>query len=904
MTTFIHPFTFGDRTQSDLLGGKGANLAEMVKIGLPVPPGFTITTEACREFLVNEKIPEALPAQLEAALANLEKELGKEFGNPAKPLLVSVRSGAKFSMPGMMETVLNVGMTPEVAQAMGEQSGNPKFAWDCYRRFVDMYGRIVCDVPNEEFHKIAARVLTQFKAKSIADLDVDGLKALTEGYIKETEAVTGEDFPTDPREHLAKSVEAVFHSWNSERAQLYRQRERIPSDLGTAVNVQSMVFGNLDDQSGTGVAFTRDPATGESGSYGDYLVRAQGEDVVAGIRNTMSLADLANEIPRIATELDDVMAKLEKHYRDLCDIEFTVEKGKLWILQTRVGKRTAEAAFRIAVQLVEEGKITIDEALVRVSGDQLVQLMFPQFDLRGQVNEIARGIPASPGAAVGEVVFDSKKAYEASKSGRKVILVRRETSPDDLGGMVAAQGILTSRGGKTSHAAVVARGMGKTAVCGTESITVDEAGGFFTVGGKSVYAGEVISIDGSSGAVYLGELPVVASPVTTYLEGLLDSKSDEASAVVKAVDRLLTHADSIRRLNVRANADTPEDAIKARILGGEGVGLCRTEHMFLGPRRSYVERLVLAENEDVQRGVIGEMEILQRADFVGIMMAMSGLPVTVRLLDPPLHEFLPPLAELMAHMARAEALNEEIPARDIAVFAAVKRMHESNPMLGLRGVRLGILIPELYKMQVRALVHALLEVRKLGHDPKPEVMIPLVATQRELLYLRETLEEEIKRTFKGTGQSENIPIGTMIETPRAAITAERLGVYADFFSFGTNDLTQLTWAFSRDDVESSFLPRYLDLELVPFNPFESLDQAGVGILVKTATDQARSIRKDFKLGVCGEHGGDPSSIHFFDQIGLDYVSCSPFRVPVARLESGRAVAMKANAKSAKESSTQ
>jgi pyruvate,orthophosphate dikinase len=807
-------------------------------------------------------------------------------------------------MPGMMETVLNVGMTPEVAQAMGEQSGNPKFAWDCYRRFVDMYGRIVCDVPNEEFHKIAARVLAQFKAKSIADLDVDGLKALTEGYIKETEAVTGENFPTDPREHLAKSVEAVFHSWNSERAQLYRQRERIPSDLGTAVNVQSMVFGNLDDQSGTGVAFTRDPATGESGSYGDYLVRAQGEDVVAGIRNTMSLADLATEIPRIATELDDVMAKLEKHYRDLCDIEFTVEKGKLWILQTRVGKRTAEAAFRIAVQLVDEGKITIDEALVRVSGDQLVQLMFPQFDLRGQVNEIARGIPASPGAAVGEVVFDSKKAYEASKSGRKVILVRRETSPDDLGGMVAAQGILTSRGGKTSHAAVVARGMGKTAVCGTESITVDEAGGFFTVGGRSIYAGEVISIDGSSGAVYLGELPVVASPVTTYLEGLLDSKSDEASAVVKAVDRLLTHADSIRRLRVRANADTPEDAIKARILGGEGVGLCRTEHMFLGPRRSYVERLVLAENEDVQRGVIGEMEILQRADFVGIMMAMSGLPVTVRLLDPPLHEFLPPLAELMAHMARAEALNEEIPTRDIAVFAAVKRMHESNPMLGLRGVRLGILIPELYKMQVRALVHALLEVRKLGHDPKPEVMIPLVATQRELLYLRETLEEEIKRTFKGTGQSEHIPIGTMIETPRAAITAERLGVYADFFSFGTNDLTQLTWAFSRDDVESSFLPRYLDLELVPFNPFESLDQAGVGILVKTATDQARSIRKDFKLGVCGEHGGDPSSIHFFDKIGLDYVSCSPFRVPVARLESGRAVAIKANAKSAKESSTQ
>ena len=904
MTTFIHPFTFGDRAQSDLLGGKGANLAEMVKIGLPVPPGFTITTQACREFLLNGKIPESLAAELEAALSNLERELGKEFGNPAKPLLVSVRSGAKFSMPGMMETVLNVGMTAEVAEAMGLQSGNPKFAWDCYRRFVDMYGRIVCDVPNEDFHKIASRVLSQFNAKTIADLEVDGLKALTEGYIKETEVVTGEDFPTDPREHLTKSVEAVFHSWNSERAQIYRQRERIPSDLGTAVNVQSMVFGNLDDQSGTGVAFTRDPATGESGSYGDYLIRAQGEDVVAGIRNTMSLADLAAQIPLIATELDDVMAKLERHYRDLCDIEFTVENGKLWILQTRVGKRTAEAAFRIALQLVDEGKISIDEALLRVSGTQLAQLMFPQFDLRGSVSEIARGLAASPGAAVGAVVFDSKKAFDASKNGEKVILVRRETSPDDLVGMVAAQGILTSRGGKTSHAAVVARGMGKTAVCGTESITVDEAGGFFTVGGKSVYAGEIISIDGSTGAVYLGELPVVASPVTSYLEGLLDSESDEASAVVKAVHGLLTHADSIRSLRVRANADTPEDAIKARILGGEGVGLCRTEHMFLGPRRGYVERLVLAENEDVQRGVIGEMEILQRADFVGIMMAMSGLPVTVRLLDPPLHEFLPPLAELSANMARAEALNEEIPARDSAVFAAVKRMHESNPMLGLRGVRLGILIPELYKMQVRALVHAYLEVRKLGHDPKPEVMIPLVATQRELLYLRETLEEEIKRTFKGTGQSLDIPIGTMIETPRAAITAERLGIYADFFSFGTNDLTQLTWAFSRDDVESSFLPRYLDLELLPFNPFESLDQAGVGILVKTATDQARSIRPDFKLGVCGEHGGDPSSIHFFDEIGLDYVSCSPFRVPVARLESGRAVAIRANVKAAKESSTQ
>lgn len=887
----IYPFSFGDRSQSDLLGGKGANLAEMVRIGLPVPPGFTITTEACREFLSTGDIPKGLKGEIQSSLKDLEKSLDKEFGNPKKPLLVSVRSGAKFSMPGMMETVLNVGMTPEVAEQMAVQTGNPKFAWDSYRRFIDMYGRIVCDVPPSEFHKIESRLLATFSVTSIQELDVEGLKALADGYKKEIEALTGETFPIDPREHLMKSVEAVFHSWNSERAQLYRRRERIPSDLGTAVNIQSMVFGNLSEDSGTGVAFTRDPATGEQGSYGDYLERAQGEDVVAGIRNTMSLAEFNEKTPKVYAELDRMMTLLEDHYRDLCDIEFTVEKGKLWILQTRVGKRTAEAAFRIATQLVDEGKITMDEALVRTSGDQLVQLMFPQFDLAGSIKPIATGIPASPGAAVGEVVFDSRRAFDLARGGKKVILVRRETSPDDLVGMVASEGILTSRGGKTSHAAVVARGMGKTAVCGTDAISVDERASLFTVGSLTIYEGETISIDGTTGNVYQGTIPVIASPVTSYLEGRLDASSDEASPVVKAVDRILCYADSIRTLKVRTNADTPEDAVRARILGAEGVGLCRTEHMFLGPRRAFVERLVLAENEDVQRGVIAEMEPLQRGDFVGIMMAMSGLPVTIRLLDPPLHEFLPPLAKLSAEMARAEALGEEIPARDAAIFAAVNRLHESNPMLGLRGVRLGILIPELYKMQVRALVHAYLEVRKLGHDPKPEVMIPLVSTQRELLYLRETLEEEIKLTFASTGHSIDIPIGTMIETPRAAITAGRMGHYADFFSFGTNDLTQLTWAFSRDDVESTFLPRYLDLELLPFNPFESLDQAGVGILVRTAVEQARGLRPDFKLGVCGEHGGDPRSIHFFHELGLDYVSCSPFRVPVARLEAGRALVL-------------
>ena len=887
---FIYPFTFGDKSQSDLLGGKGANIAEMVQMGLPVPPGFTITTEACREFLSSGTVPTQLTEQIHKSLSNLEKAVGKNFGDPLNPLLVSVRSGAKHSMPGMMETVLNVGITPEVAEALAQSSGNQRFAWDSYRRFIDMFGRIVCDLPDEIVHKIENSFLLKANAKVVADLPVESLKELAQQLILAIQEHTGQDFPKNPIDHLTQSIEAVFRSWNSERAQLYRRRERIPSDLGTAVNIQSMVFGNLSDDSGTGVAFTRNPATGEKGSYGDYLDKAQGEDVVAGIRNTMSLADMAKKEPIVHAELERLMKTLEDHYRDLCDIEFTVERGKLWILQTRVGKRTAEAAFRIATQLVDEGKISMDEALLRTGGDHLAQLMFPQFDLSESRNLIATGIPASPGAAVGEVVFDSKRAFDLAKNGRKVILVRRETSPDDLVGMVAAEGILTSRGGKTSHAAVVARGMGKTAVCGTESISVDEKKLQFTVGDHVVREGEVISIDGSTGCVYLGEISVTQSPVTSYLEGKLSATAKDATAVVKAVDRILQHADEIRKLSVRANADTPEDAQRARTLGAEGIGLCRTEHMFLGDRRSFVERVVLAEDEAEQNLVISEMQPLQQADFVGILKAMSGYPVTVRLLDPPLHEFLPDLASLSAEMATAEALNTTITTRDKAIFAAVKRLHEANPMLGLRGVRLGILIPELFKMQVRALVLASIEVRKAGFDPKPELMIPLVATQRELLYLRETLEAEVKKTLMGADL--NMPIGTMIETPRAAITATRLADYADFFSFGTNDLTQLTWAFSRDDVESTFLPRYLDLELLPFNPFESLDQDGVGLLVKIASDQAREYRSDFKLGVCGEHGGDPRSIHFFHNLNLDYVSCSPFRVPVARLESGRAKLIK------------
>ena len=884
-TKYIYPFSLGDKSQSDLLGGKGANLAEMVRLGLPVPDGFTISTDACRKFLHTGVLPPGLLEELEVSISHLEKSTGKKLGDAKNPLLVSVRSGAKFSMPGMMETILNLGISPVVAQGIAEKSKNSKFAWDTYRRFIEMFGRIVYEIPNSEFKKIDTAL---FNDLAVSDMDTDQIKELGEAYIGLLESHSGEKFTHDPREQLKRAIIAVFNSWNSERAQLYRRRERIPSDLGTAVNIQSMVFGNLSEKSGTGVAFTRNPATGESGSYGDYLQMAQGEDVVAGIRNTLPLADLRKLHPAAHDELEIVMMNLELHYRDICDIEFTIEDGKLWILQTRVAKRTAEAAFRIACQLMDEGKISPDEALTRVSGDQLARLMFPQFDLERATVEIARGIPASPGAAVGAVVFDSYTAQNDALDGKKVILVRKETSPDDLVGMVAAQGILTSRGGKTSHAAVVARGMGKTAVCGADRILIDDSNTFFTVGDIIVKEGDVISIDGTTGSVYLGAVPVIASKVTSYLEGRISAKSDSAGSVVKAVDRIMKFADSARTMEVRANADTPEDAVRARILGAQGVGLCRTEHMFLGERRSYVERLVLAESDEVRKSVLAEMEPLQRTDFVGIMMAMSGLPVTVRLLDPPLHEFLPELSEMSSRLARAEALGQPISAKESAIFTAVKRMHESNPMLGLRGVRLGILIPDLFKMQVRALVLATIEVRTMGHNPIPEIMVPLVATQRELLHLRESLEEEIRDVLKGTGHEMQISIGTMIETPRSAITASRIAEYADFFSFGTNDLTQLTWGFSRDDAESTFLPRYLDLELLPFNPFESLDQDGVGSLIKIAKDQAREYSPTFKLGVCGEHGGDPTSIQFFQKTGLDYVSCSPFRVPVARLEAGRA----------------
>ena len=884
----VFPFSEGDRTKTELLGGKGANLAEMVGLGIPVPDGFTITTDACREFLRNPVLSASLIDEILAAIEQLEKNTGKKFGSDTNPLLVSVRSGAKFSMPGMMETVLNVGMSETVAQSLERITGDSRFAWDSYRRFIEMFGKTVVGVSTEELHHVTSEFVAKTGKRNTAELESDELRALGQKHRRLVESVLGSPFPDDAFTQLKMSVIAVFRSWNSERAQIYRKRERISSDLGTAVNIQAMVFGNFGDDSGTGVCFTRNPSTGEGGHYGDYLPRAQGEDVVAGIRNTFQLDYLAKTDELSYNHLLRIMKQLEDHFKDMCDIEFTIESGKLWILQTRVGKRTAEAAFRIATQLVDESVITLDQALLRVNGEHLVQLMFPQFDLSQKPAEITRGIAASPGAAVGTVVFDPYEAANRALEGERVILVRRETNPDDLPGMVAAKGILTSRGGKTSHAAVVARGMGRPAVCGADGIEVNVAEKFFTCGSHVVRDGDLISIDGATGAVYLGEVPVVASSVTNYLLGNIHPDRDAVSPVVASIHRLMMEADGQRRLKVRANADTPEDAALARKMGAEGIGLTRTEHMFLGERRTLVERLVLAHDAQARDVVLDEMESLQFDDFVGILTEMSGLPVTIRLLDPPLHEFLSSITELSVEVARQEERGEAVSDHKRLLLKEVMRLHESNPMMGFRGVRLGVIIPELYRMQVRALTRAAIAVERSGKPALVEVMIPLVASQRELLHIRSGLEDEIRLTLTLNNFDMEIKIGSMIETPRAAITADRLSLYSDFFSFGTNDLTQLTWAFSRDDVEASFLPRYIDLELIPFSPFESLDTDGVGLMVTMACARAREVKPDISLGVCGEHGGDPASIDFFHRAGLSYVSCSPFRVPVARLEAGRA----------------
>ncbi|HEY6745300.1 MAG TPA: pyruvate, phosphate dikinase [Mycobacteriales bacterium] len=885
MPKFVYDFAEGNRDLKDLLGGKGANLAEMTNLGLPVPPGFTITTEACTTFLTTGSEPPELADEVTSHLQAMEQAIGRRLGDPENPLLVSVRSGAKFSMPGMMETVLNIGLNDSSVQGLAKQAGNDRFAWDSYRRLVQMFGKTVLGIEGEHFEDILDRAKAAKGTKNDLDLDASDLQEIVEKFKGVIREHGGREFPQEPREQMNLAVQAVFNSWNADRAILYRRQERIPADLGTAVNVQSMVFGNTGMDSGTGVAFTRDPASGAQGIYGDYLQNAQGEDVVAGIRNTLSLHDLEGIDKPAYDQLLQIMATLEGHYKDLCDIEFTIEKNKLWMLQTRVGKRTAAAAFVIASQFVDEGQIDVSEAIQRVTGAQLAQLMFPTFDEKVDKKQIAKGMNASPGAAVGKVVFESHRAAEQAAAGEKVILVRRETTPDDLVGMIAAQGILTSRGGKTSHAAVVARGMGKTCVCGAEELEVDLKGRKFTApGGVVVSEGDVVSIDGTTGRVYLGEVPVQPSPVVQYFEGTLDKDSDP---LVAAVDRLVGHADEVRRLGVRANSDTPEDSERARRFGAQGIGLCRTEHMFLGDRRQLVEDLILADTDDERQAALDALEPLQKEDFVGIFAAMDGLPVTVRLIDPPLHEFLPDLTELSVKVAVAESKGEDV-GRDKLLLEAVQRLHEANPMLGLRGVRLGLVIPGLFGMQVKAIAEAAAERKKAGGDPKPEIMIPLVGAVQELEIIKDETEKVLAAVREETGVEVDTLIGTMIEVPRAALTAGQIAEAAQFFSFGTNDLTQMGWGFSRDDVEAAFFSKYLDLGIFGVSPFESLDTEGVGRLVRIATEEGRAARPDLKVGVCGEHGGDPDSVHFFHQVGLDYVSCSPFRIPVARLEAGRA----------------
>ena len=888
MPKFVYDFAEGNKDLKDLLGGKGANLAEMTNIGLPVPPGFTITTDACRHYLSHEELPGGLDDEVADHLARLETAMGKTLGDVDDPLLVSVRSGAKFSMPGMMETVLNVGLNDRSVRGLARQAGSDRFAWDSYRRLIQMFGKTVLGIDGELFDEAFDERKRAKDTDNDLDLDADDLRALVDTYKDVVREHAGRDFPEDPREQMNLAVKAVFESWNASRAILYRRQERIPTDLGTAVNVVAMVFGNLGMDSGTGVAFTRDPGSGQQGIYGDYLQNAQGEDVVAGIRNTVPLQDLERIDATSYGQLLQIMETLENHYRDLCDIEFTIERGKLWMLQTRVGKRTAGAAFRIASQLIDQGLIDIDEAVTRVNGDQLAQLMFPRFDEGAAKRHIGHGMNASPGAASGKVVFDSYTAVKWSRSGENVILVRRETNPDDLNGMIAANGILTSRGGKTSHAAVVARGMGKTCVCGAEDLDVDTKNRRFTApDGTAVEEGDVISIDGTSGDVYHGEVPVVPSPVVRYFDGELAPDSDASDDLVRAVDRLMTHADAVRRLHVRANADNPDDVRRAVRMGAEGTGLCRTEHMFLGDRRHQVERLILADTEAEQNDVLDTLLPLQRDDFVGIFQAMDGLPVTVRLLDPPLHEFLPDVTELSVRVAVAEARGEKHEG-DLRLLQAVHRLHEQNPMLGLRGVRLGLVVRGLFTMQVQAIAEAAAQRIAAGGEPHPEIMIPLVGTVQELEIIREESLRVLRTVGEEYGVTLDFPVGTMIELPRAALTAGEIAGAAEFFSFGTNDLTQTTWGFSRDDVEASFFSAYLDKGVFGVSPFETLDRDGVGRLIHIAVSEGREARPGIKLGICGEHGGDPDSVHFFHDAGLDYVSCSPFRIPVARLEAARA----------------
>ncbi len=865
------------------LGGKGYGLVEMTKLGLPVPPGIVITTHMCkRYFKEGKRLPDGLKEAVLERLKAIEENTGKKFGDPNNPLLVSVRSGAPYSMPGMMDTVLNLGINDKVAEGLAKIVGDERFAYDTYRRFIQLYGKVVMRVPGEKFEEIIKEIKKEFEAKSDIEVPAEGWKKAVERFKELIKKETGEELPQDPYDQLFSAIAAVFESWWNPRAVEYRRIYKISDELCTAVNIVTMVFGNLDDRSATGVAFTRDPSTGKKELYGEYLPKAQGEDVVAGIRTPLPIKELANMMPEVYRELEEVANKLEAYFKDMQDIEFTIERGKLYILQTRTGKRTAMAAVKMAVDMVEEGLITKEEAVARVEPEQLERLLHKQIDPNAKVQPIARGLPASPGAAVGMVIFDVEEAVKLSKEGKKVILARPETTPEDIAGIFASEGVLTSRGGMTSHAAVVTRGMGKPCVVGAESVKIDLEKEEFKVDEKVVKKGEIITIDGTTGSVFIGEVPLIEPKLTGEL------------------NKLLSWADEIRKLGVRANADTPLAAERARGYGAEGIGLARTERMFNArDRLKMVQDMILAETVEERKAHLEKLKPLQKGDFKGIFKAMKGLPVTIRLLDLPLHEFLPKLEEILPEVVELKLTGKD-PERLKELERILKRvmeLSEHNPMMGQRGVRLAMTHPEIYEMQVSAIVEAAIEVlREEGETVELEIMIPQLAEAEELRRAREIVEKMAKEVMNRMGTNVPFKVGTMVETPRAALTASRVAKYADFFSFGTNDLTQATFAFSRDDVEAKFIPLYVDKKILKDNPFETLDTEAVGRLVEIAVEEGRRSNPNLKIGICGEHGGEPRSIHFFHKAGLDYVSCSPFRVPVARLAAAQAV-LKAEARS-------
>lgn len=866
---FVYFFAAGDSEgnagMKNILGGKGANLAEMTSLGIPVPPGFTISTEVCTHFYENgAKLPDWVKPSVTAAMTKVESKIGKKFGNPQDPLLVSVRSGARASMPGMMDTILNLGLNDETVEGLAKASGNPRFAWDSYRRFLQMFSDVVMGM-NGSMLEVTLEDLKADKGyHDDTQLSVEDLKVLVKKFKDLVKSTTGQAFPTDPWEQLWQAVSAVFRSWHTPRAITYRELNSIPAAWGTAVNIQSMVFGNMGDDSATGVAFTRDPSTGDKKFYGEFLINAQGEDVVAGIRTPVPISELNKKMPQAYKELTDIYQKLEKHYRDMQDIEFTIEKNRLWMLQTRNGKRTATAALQVAIDMIDERLITEEEAILRIDPQSLDQLLHPTLDPKAEKTLLAKALPASPGGVSGQIVFTSEEAVEWKEKGKKVILVRVETSPEDIAGMNAAQGILTTRGGMTSHAAVVARGMGKCCVAGCGEVEVDYAAKTMRVKGYVLKQGDVITLDGSAGEVYMGEVKTREPQMTP------------------AFERIMKMADKIRRLKIRTNADTPKDAKTARQFGAEGIGLCRTEHMFFGPDRiDAVREMIIADNRADRETALAKILPMQRTDFKELFEIMKGYPVTIRLLDPPLHEFVPHTD------SEIKEFSKRIKQDADSVKAKIQSLHEFNPMLGHRGCRLAITYPEIYRMQTRAIAEAACEVIKSGVQLVPEIMIPLVGVDKELEILRRLVIEEVEKVQKEKSQKFDYLVGTMIELPRAALTANLIADHADFFSFGTNDLTQTTLGLSRDD-SGRFLGSYVSQGIFAKDPFVSIDQNGVGLLVKSAVDLGRQSKPDLKTGVCGEHGGDPDSIEFFNRVGLDYVSCSPYRVPIARLAAARA----------------